>query len=177
MKSPQDIGDNEVIWHPLEGKVRVAVPTSWTPEMVAARILESTKVVSTTIPPNRSMGNGWPAIMREWDDYLGRGDEQRGEVWEQWGRTRPQYDAETMSRVDEAAHWPIRYLNGNEGASRVVMAWATARVAGMPVGALLRKTRWAPSTFRKRRADGLRIIAQALNTNRVRVREAQVWVD
>lgn len=170
----------DTMWHPLDGIVQVEAPTKWSREIVAGRLVESCKVIASSYSPIRSPSNGWPAILREWTDFVGRGedgDNMRQDVWDSWSRIRPLYDSETLSRAEEAAHWPLHYLHGQEGMCRVVMAWATAKAAGRKIEATFRQRGWAASTTRKRRSEALDKIATGLNARNVKIREAKVGVD
>jgi len=161
------------IYHPLDGWKDADAPTTWTREIIAARIIEACKVIATDASAYPRVGNGWPEIVREWSDYIGRGSEQRSDVWDRWARTRPAWDSATLSRAEEAAHWPIRYLRGQEGASRVLMAWATSTAFGRKFAPVMRRKKWAETTVRRKRTFALQTICDGLRRDRVAIREAE----
>lgn len=167
--------DADVIYHPLNGFVHADAPTRWTREIVAARVVEACIVISATTPPERSPGNGWPSIVRDFQDMIGRGDEARSEVWDRWARSRPSYDADTMSRAEEAAGWPLRYLSGQDGAARVLMAWATRKAYGKPFAPVAKRKGWAMATVKRKRTAALDAITGGVSTSRVPIREAKIF--
>lgn len=165
--------DTNGIYHPLDGWKEVEAPTRWEREIVAARIIEACLVIASEPAVTRSPGNGWPAIVRDWNDFIGRGSDHRQDVWDSWSRTRPQWDSATLSRAEEAAGWPIRYLRGQEGASRVLMAWATNAAFGRKFAALARRKKWAMTTVKRKRTLALDAIRAGLTSDRVSIREAE----
>lgn len=165
-------------WHHVEQRfIEVEAPTSWSPELVAARLIEAAKVAASTSHPVRSPGSGWPAILREYEDLIGRGAEARAEVWTSWASVRPSYSAETHSRALEALRWPSQYLHDQEGACRVVTAWATAKAGRVKLTVAFRRRGWSMSTVKAKRRVALDRISAGLNANRIPIREAQVFVD
>jgi hypothetical protein len=165
--------------HPIHGVIRSGAPVRWEPEIVLGRMVEACLVMAATASPIRSPGNGWPEMMREWADYLGRGEDLRAETWAKWERVadRPSYDAATMSRAEEAMRWPMLFLADHPSESKAVMVHATTKAARKPLQWVLKVRRYPVSTFKKRRATGLRIITEGLSVLGVEVREAEVGVD
>lgn len=167
-----------LFWHPVEQRfIEVDDPTSWTPEIVALRLIEAAKVAASAYSPMRSPGNPWPAILRTWEDKLGYADQARQNVWDEWRAIKPTYDAQTHSRASEALRWPAQYLGGEEGCCRVLMAWATAKAARKKLTVAFRGRGWSMSTVKHKRRVALDRISTGLNANSIPVREAQVFVD
>jgi hypothetical protein len=69
------------IYHPLDGWKETDAPTTWTREIIAARIIEACKVIATDASAYPRVGNGWPEIVREWSDYIGRGVRRGRNFW------------------------------------------------------------------------------------------------
>jgi len=162
------------IYHPFNSNAKAEAPTKWSEALVAARMIEGCKVVAAITAGNRSPSNGWPQILREFSDRIHYADEARKEVWETWSRVKPQYDAATVKRAEDAMRWPALFLRGDSEAATIVLAWATAKAANKPVGASFKRRGIAESTARRKRLDGLKAISKGLNARGDRVVEAQI---
>jgi hypothetical protein len=164
----------EAIYHPFNHNAKAEAPTKWCEEIVAARMIEGCKVVAAITVGNRSPSNGWPQILRDFSDRIHYADEARKEVWDSWCRVKPQYDAATVKRAEDAMHWPAQFLRHDSEAATIVLAWATAKAANKPVGASFKRRGIAESTARRKRLAALKAISKGLNAAGVRVLEAQV---
>lgn len=152
-----------------------APPLCWTPEIVGLRLIEAAIVIRHTVahPGHRRIKGHWPDYRHDFEDILGRGEEARQEVLQRWGRSKPHYSAATIQRAEQAALWPLELLADREGACRILTGWATCKAARRPVSHLLRRKRWNRATFARKRADGLRRIAEALTARGVPVMMAE----
>jgi len=159
--------------HTFHGFIQAERPTRWESAIVFARLVESAKIIAhTTSRSRQGFGSGWPEVMQEYSDHLGRGSEARAEVWARWALSKPQYDAKAIARANEAGYWPIVYLKGREDLSRIVLAYAACSAAGHRIGPILKRNSWASSTARKKKMEALVVISDCLNRDRVPVIEA-----
>jgi hypothetical protein len=164
------------IYHEFLGWLEADAPQVWSPPIVSARLVESMKVIANTTygRPKTGFGSGWPTYVATWEDLIGRGDDARKELWISWSNIRPQYDAAALSRAEEAAAWIPKYLRNDDGAARVILAWATLTAARRPLQIEFRKRKWSMTTYRRKKADGLQKISDCLNRDRVLIREAEI---
>lgn len=75
-----------------------------------------------------------------------------------------------ISLMEEAIEWPKRYLVDHPGPLRVINTMLVARVYRRPWSKILRKKGIPYSTAKDARARALRIIAEGLNRDEVKVR-------
>lgn len=91
-----------------------ALPRTWTPEHVHARLVEAFKVVVWT--PDTTLGmlagerSAWPTVLREFSDLVD-GD-AREQARKDWVRNRITPGPLDLSKMREAFEWPLRYLRG-----------------------------------------------------------------
>lgn len=124
------------------------VPTEWTPEHVANRMVEAFEILSRSggrVGPGR-FGNGWPAMVQEYADLV---DQQARELAHreklQAAAAKPSSDE--VSRMNEALRWPMDHIEGMVLASDALMLWAYAKATGRDMDGMLHQ--------RKKRATAL----------------------
>lgn len=164
----------EFFTHEFHGIIQSAAPKVWEPALVAARMIEAARVLARTTQKPRPFGYGpsWVETVATYEDILGRGQAHRREVWETWARSRPQFDAQTIQRAEEALEWPSAFLSNDDGPARVLILWAASRGARAPFEKIIRRRGWAASTARKKKARALALISDGLTARGVPVRLA-----
>lgn len=135
------------------------VPTEWTPEHVANRMVEAFEILSRSggrVGPGR-FGNGWPAMVQEYADLV---DQQARELAHreklQAAAAKPSSDE--VSRMNEALRWPMDHIEGMVLASDALMLWAYAKATGRDMDGMLhqrkkRATALASEMMRRANAD------------------------
>lgn len=120
------------------GEPDAGIPTTWTPEHVATRMVEAFEVLSRSgarVGP-KQYGNGWPAMVHEFADMV---DAQARLLAEkeklQAKAARP--TADELSRMDEALRWPSTYLGNRALAADSLTLWAYALATGRDMAAML----------------------------------------
>lgn len=122
-----------------------AAPTIWTPAQVNIRLIEAFTVVLKTagsVGP-RQFGNGWPAVLREFEDYIGYDHAQymqdrRVEIGREAAR---KFTSAELSRSDEAINWASRYLSGDPVLADAIQLWAWSKARGLKIERILRRRR------------------------------------
>lgn len=135
------------------------IPTEWTPEHVANRMVEAFEVLARSggrTGPSRET-NGWPAMVQEFADLV---DAQARLLAEkekaQSKAARP--SADELSRMNEALRWPMDHLDGKALASDALMLWAYAKATGKDMDGMLhqrkkRATKLASEMMRRANED------------------------
>ena len=118
------------------------LPTRWTPEQVQSRLIEAMVVISKTagrIGP-KQFGAAWPAIMLEFQDYLGYDHVQymkdrRGDIQREADRT---FSSIELSRADESMNWASRYLAAGPVMADAIQLWAMCKALHIKIERVLR---------------------------------------
>lgn len=127
-------------WHPLDGvPPPEEIPPRWDAGHVAHRMVKAFEVLQTMpgrIGP-RNGGGAWPAILREFSDFLEESVrmQRAGEVLS----IRHRYSAAEMTLADEALCWPLRYLRDDPRMADALQLWAMARARRRSLRRVLRQ--------------------------------------
>lgn len=108
-------------------------PTHWTPDLVGKRLVEALKTlrrIPARIGP-KGYGSTMPEIIRDWADKLAQLENPDNSMLHTT-RARSTPTADEVARMDEALSWPLRFLQGDELAAHLVVAWAQERAKGAP---------------------------------------------
>lgn len=153
---------------PLDEQRTMKPAATWSADQVRARLVEAF-AIERRMPGQglRRLASAWPAApLHEFRDLVGW-DDARERVLDTWSKSKGVYSWE-VTRMEEAIEW-FRWLP--EGERRCLMAWAAAKVRGIPIRKVLRKHGgWTHATFYRRRDQGSERIANRLNERGVAVR-------
>lgn len=125
-----------------EAMTETGIPATWTPEHVAARLVEAFRIVARDphVGP-RQHANGWPEYLREFGDLTDQIEDEK------FAARRERLDSGQVSRMNEALSWPMRFLDGKPLQADALMFWALATARDRDMAAMLNK--------RKKRAMAL----------------------
>jgi len=115
------------------------VPSYWTPEHVAHRLIQAFDVLlamSSRVGP-RAYANAWPAALKEFSDLLDEDAIKSARDAYAAGFRRP--TAEEISMSDEALAWPLKYAAHEPMACDAVLLWSMCKAGGFSIAALLRE--------------------------------------
>jgi hypothetical protein len=151
-------------WHPLDdAPMPEEVPQRWDSGWVATRMVRAFEVLQTMPgkigPP--AYGTCWPAILREFSDFLEESVRMHraGEVL----AIRHRYSAAEVALADEALGWPLRFLHAYPRRADALQLWAMARARRRSLRRLLRQR-----SERARRVAALRRVKPSdIEPNRV----------
>jgi hypothetical protein len=163
-------------WSPLDGTPPPAyVPTAWTVEHVGLRLVTAYSTItgprwSVTGREGTQMGI-WPAYQHDWADMVNwDAGEWRARPWEKWQKIKPRLTPREMRLVDQALHWPLRYLrNQPTRYARALSIWLVAKNSRHTIGRMVRKSRISLATHKRDRRCALDIISEGLTRDRVPV--------
>jgi hypothetical protein len=143
---------------------RGSAPPQWSAAWVQRRLVEAYNV-ERKIPGNLRGGpliaSAWPSMAVEWADLLGRADEARQQVFQNWEHARLGVSAQDISRMDEAQDW-LAILAPYPEERLCLCRWAAALAYRRSVSRLLMQQRWSKPTFYRRVTAGAYVIALEL---------------
>ena len=111
------------------------LPSEWTPDHVMVRMVQAFETLSRMkmrIGP-AGYGSGWPSYVHEWADLVAQ------EEAEEADRRRRKYqsrdivlppDSHSVSLMEEAFQWPVRFLGGDRAKDVTLATWAWERSIG-----------------------------------------------
>lgn len=140
-----------------------AVPAQWSAAWVQRRLVEA-YLAERRMPHamRRLLRNTWPATKTEWEDLIGRADEERQERFASWEYSDIGVSAEDVSKMEAAQDW-LRVILARYPLERLCLAqWATAIAYGHSVSQLLLRREWSRTTFYRHVAAGAHVIALEL---------------
>jgi len=150
-------------WNALEGDIDPEPPAAWDAGWVAHRMVHAFRVLQTM--PGRvgpaSYGSVWPAILREFADFLEESVrlQHAGEAL----AIKQRFSAAEVALADEALTWPLEHLKRSPKRADALQLWAMARARRRSLRKLLRQR-----SERVRRIAALRRIKpSALEPNRI----------
>lgn len=169
-------------WVPPPGH---PVECLWSPDQVAARLIESVRVMQRhagRVGP-RGYTPAWGIEVAA--EELSTGEKAKmipeGELdaYEQrLAAERNRYlmgaSQQEMSRAEEAMFWPQRYLAQHEGALRVLRAYIVCRALRKRFGATCKRRGWSRATAYRMRDRGLAVIALGLARDMIRINLAEI---
>ena len=140
-------------------------PDLWVPAIVQRRLIEAARTILHTAGPVGPRGyvNGIP---REMLEALGAGENAEPDR-RKLMRINP--SPRRITLIGQAAHWPIDYLKQHDGARRVLALFLSCKAYRRPFNEAVKKKKWSVRTAYRRRDEALRLIAEGLNRDRVRV--------
>ena len=138
--SRRDFGDVTPAVEPF-GSIAPAgePPLVWTPEHVAARMIEAFETLletSGSVGPRRH-ANGWPAMLQEFSDLVD--EEAMKHAREAFARSRRRPSQAQISKMDEALLWPLRYGRDIPLACDAVLIWSLCKAARISIAGTLRR--------------------------------------
>jgi hypothetical protein len=139
MRRPPDHEPAAQKWNALEGDMDETPPATWDAGWVAHRMVRAFQVLQSM--PGRigppAFGSAWPAILREFSDFLEESVRMHhaGEALQ----IRQRYTAAEVALADEALCWPIQHLSRAPKRADALQLWAMARARRRSLRRLLRQ--------------------------------------
>jgi hypothetical protein len=125
-------------WHPLDGVPPPhEVPSTWNAGHVAYRMIAAYRVLygsSERIGP-RAYGAPWPAVLREFSDYVDEAARLR--LAKEETRSRRRWPADEIAKADEALAWPMQYLGDSPRRADALALWASSKARGRSLSRFL----------------------------------------
>jgi hypothetical protein len=144
------------------------LPTVWTPDHVARRLVEAFRTLDKMPRPKgpRGAGNHWPQTRVEWADQLAQAelpeDERRARAEQRHALAFRPTGAE-IAQMDKVLDW-LRCLRQETAELALVLSlWAVRAARRRSVRAICREMGWTSSTFYYQRACALERISAELN--------------
>jgi hypothetical protein len=138
-------------------------PAQWSAAWVQRRLIEAYSV-ERRLPRTRqrAFANGWPSMVVEFTDVVGRADEARQQILQDWEHAGAGVSAEEIGRMEDAHDW-LRTILGHHPIERLCLAqWATAIAYRRSVRRMLAQRRWSRTTFYRYVTAGAHVVALEL---------------
>lgn len=172
MTSPTEIPGFSGFVADLSLRERSVVPTEWTSEIVADRMVEMFRILRAMPAGSTGSGGAWPA----WVQDMGVEIERDPRLWS-WGRIRVRPTSDEIRKAEETAYWPIQFLGREPGARRCLYAWSLAIASKASIRAMCERRGWARATLFRKKDIACRLICDGLSARRVEVRSASYRVE
>jgi hypothetical protein len=152
----------------LDEDAPTALPTAWTSDHVARRLVEAFRTLDRLPGPRgpREPGDHWPRHKVEWADHLAQAELPESERRERadWrNRVTARPSGAEITRMEAALDWLRDLRAADAGMALVTGLWAMRAARRRSVRGLCRERKWAPHTFYRVRAKALEHIAARLN--------------
>lgn len=104
-------------------------PDRWTPDHVMMRMVQAFETLARmrvkTGP--KGYGSGWPSYVHDWEDLLAQEETEAAEQARKKYQSRDVIlppDSHSVSMMEEAFIWPVRYLSGAGRKTVFIVEWA-----------------------------------------------------
>lgn len=100
----------------------------WSAALVSENLVDALKIFERISPGGGGGGNGWPMILREFEDFLAQLEGGETELYAQRNFVRPILTADQITRVNDVIYWQAKYIKNQSGPGRILGIWLAAKV-------------------------------------------------